>query len=888
MRRLLLFPLGWLTDRALSESILGDLEELRHRARSRSRIAATILFWRAALGILWHALMVRIREAAAALLLSRGGSRGAGGDVRQAFRGLRRNPAFAGSAMLLLALGIGANTLVFSIVHAVVLRPLPYRDVDRLVYVWGGTDTKSGNRHSILTGQHVLEIGRVSTSLQSYAVAKPWDTTIEGDVDLLHEHGSERLRGAFVTPNLFELLGVAARLGRTFTSSTDQEARLVVISSDLWQRRFGADPAVLGSEVRLASGRAPRTEPPYTIVGVLPDEVRFTYPRGTDVFLLLPWSAIRADRALAYTMIARLRPGVQPSQAEAEITTALRNVTRGYTNIPEEQMPAVLERTRSMVEPVQEHVAAEVRAGLMLLWATAALVLVIACINLGLLMLARTIDRASELAVRAALGAGPRRILRLLAVEGLVLALSGGTLGVMFAAAALPYVEWLLPAIVPRTDQIALSLPVLAFALAATTLTALVCAVTPALLTVRRDLLAAVRRAGATETGGGSVLRWRVAIVGIQVAVVLVLLVGAGLLLHSFWRLQNVPLGFDAGDVLTLETRLYNPKYRDAARLAAFESELLARVRSLPGVDRASLSTAVPMRGVDFTWVVGPPGGKPRPGNMRSVDRDYFSVLKIPLLAGRLFTEGDAAGAPPVMIVSASYGRQHFGSENPLGRTIDMGNRQIEIVGVVADVRYAEVVRDPAPAFYLPRAQMPVELICLLVEPRPGMHLTVAESLRNVVRTLDPDQPVHGLTTISEIVSQSTADRRLYAFASGAFASVALLLAVAGLFGVVSRAVSERRRELAIRAALGADATSLLRLVLGYGLLPVLAGTILGLVAAAAATRLLRAFLFEVTTTDPASYAAAAAVVLTTAVIACLRPAWRAARLQPMAVLRNQ
>ncbi|HVL66002.1 MAG TPA: ADOP family duplicated permease [Vicinamibacterales bacterium] len=882
MRRLLVHPLTWLTDRPLAESIVGDLEELRAR-----RGGGAIFFWRSALGILAHALGVRLREAAAAVRTSRGGSRGAGGDLRHALRGLGRNPVFAVSAILLLALGIGANTVVFSVVHAVVLRPLPYHAPDRLVYVWGGTDHRPGNRHPILTGQHVLEIGRVSTTLESYAIAKSWDTTIDGEIDLLSDTGSERLRGAFVTPNLFDLLGVTPRLGRTF-SSADADARIAVISSGLWKRRFGGDQGVIGAQVRLASGRAPRTEPPYTIVGVLPDEVRFTYPRDTEIFLLLPWPEIRPNRALQYAMLARLKPGVEPSQAEAEITAALRNVTRGYTNIPPQYMPEMLQRTQALVEPMLQHVSAEVRPGLTLVWAVAAIVLVIACINLGLLMLARTIDRTSELAVRAALGAGPRRLLRLLAVEGLVLAGAGGVAGVAVAAAVLPAVQSLLPEIVPRTDLIRLSLPVLLFALGVTSLTALVCGVTPALLTQRRDLLVWIRRSGGAHTGAASVLRWRGAIVGVQVAVVLVLLVAASLLLHSFWRLQRVPLGFEARDVLTLETRLYNPKYRGARNVAAFEAELLARVRNLPGVERASISTAVPMRGVDFTFVVGPVGGKPRPGQMRSVDPDYFEVLGIRLLAGRLFTEDDRAGSPRVMVVSEAYGHQHFGSESPLGRRIDIDDAPVEIIGVVSDVRYATVAGDPAPAFYLPRAQQPSDLICLLVKPRPGMQAAVAEGLRHVVTAIDPEQPARGLTTLAALVSDSTADRRLYAFASGAFAAVALLLAVAGLFGIVSRAVTERRRELAIRAAVGADASRLLRLVLGYGLLPVLAGSVAGLVAAAAAARLLRAFLFEITATDPASYAAAAVVVVAAAALACLRPAWRAARLQPMAVLRNE
>lgn len=888
MRRLLFHPLAWLTDRALADSMLGDLEELRARRMGGSRVAATLLFWRAALGLMLYALGSRVRDGFRALQQSAFGGRGTQGDVRHALRTVRRNPTFAAAAIVLLALGIGANTVVFSVVHGVVLRPLPYEDPERLVYLWGATETRSENRHKILTGSHVHEIARHATFLESYAVTKSWDTTVQALVDFVGDDQSDRLRGAFVTPNFFELLGVRALLGRTFASNDDEAMPVAVISAGLWKRRFGLAPGVIGSQIRLAPGSTSREQPPFTIVGVLPEEVRFTYPRDTEVYLLLPWSQIRPSRALEYTMIGRLGPGVEPRQAEAELTTFLRNVTRGYDNISADHMPAVLEGTRGMVEPVQQHVAAEVRPGLMLLAAVAGLVLLIACVNLGLLTLARTTDRASELAVRAALGAGPNRILRLLATEGLVLACIGGTLGLALASGGLPVVTSLLPAIVPRTEGIRLDVTVLAFAMGVTAVTAVVCGVVPGVMASRRNLLDVIRRSGSTATGARTAGALRSCVVALQVAVVLVLLVGAGLLLHSFWRLQTVDLGFEADDLLTLETRLQNPKYRSLQQVADFERALLEHVKGLAGVERATLTTAVPMRGVDFTYVIGPVGGRVNPGHMRSVGVEYFDLMRIPLMGGRTFTEQDTSGSTPVMVVSESYGRMQFGDENPIGRVMAMGDKQVEIVGVVGDVRYAEVARDSAPAFYLPRAQSPIRLVCLLVKPQPGMQAIVADGLRRAVRAVDPEQPAEGLTTVAEIVSQSTADRRFYALATGAFAAVALLLAVAGLFGVVSRSVTERRREIAIRAALGADAARQLRLVLAYGLIPVAVGMLLGLITAGAGSRLLQAFLFEISPTDPVSYVAAAGLVLVVAVTACLRPALRATRLQPMAVLKNE
>lgn len=888
MRHLLFHPLAWLTDTDLADAMLGDLQEIRARKARESRVAATVFFWRASLGVLAHIAAVRMRESLTTFLRTNGGLRGGGGDVGHALAGLRRNRSFAIAAIVLLALGVGANTVVFSLVEGVVLRPLPYADPERLVYLWSGTATNAGNRHQILTGSHVHEVARHNSFLESYAVTMPWDTTVQGYVDLMREDASDRLRGAFVTPNTFELLGVRASLGRTFGAGDDEANPVAVISAGLWKRRFGGTPDVIGTQVRLAPGRTSRTQPSYTVVGVLPDTVQFTYPRDTEIFLLLPWTKIKEGRALEYTVIGRLRPGISTGQAEAEMTTLLRNVARGYTNVPPEYMPRLLEETRGMVEPLQHHVSAEVRPGLMLLAAVAALVLLIACVNLGLLMLARTVDRTTELAVRSALGAGTMRILRLLAVEGLVIAVGGGVAGVVFAAAALPVVTSLLPSIVPRAEGVALNATVLAFAALVTGVTAVVCGVVPGVIVTRRDLLAAIRRSGVTATGTRVAALWRSGVVGLQVAVVLVLLVGAALLLHSFWKLQNVNLGFEAGDLLTLETRLYNPKHRGSERIAAFEQALLAHVRTIPGVEQATVTTAVPMRGVDFRYVVGPPKGRPRPGQMRAVGPEYFDLMQIPLRAGRLFSERDTATAPAVMVVSEAYARQHFGKLNPVGRQIMVREKPIEIIGVVGDVRYEQVARDAAPAFYLPRAQSPTDLICLLVKPYPGMKASVAESLRGAVRAVDPDQPAEGLATVEEIVAESTADRRFYALATGAFAMVALLLAVAGLFGVVSRAVTERRREFAIRAAIGADSITIVRLVLSYGLLPVALGGVAGIVTAGAGARLLEAFLYEITPSDPVSYAGATALVLAVAVAACVRPAWRAVRLHPMTALRNE
>ena len=866
--------LAWLTDAALADSILGDLEEIRPGR-------GFLWFWSALGSVVGIALWSRVKDADPSSPF-----RGLGGHIRHALRALRRRPGFAACTVLLLALGIGANTAVFSVVRAVLMRPLPYADLDRLAFVWGGEGTYPGNRHSILTGQDAITAQRDATTIESLALVKSWQTGLAGQIDLILPDGAERLRGAQVTPNFFELLGVRASVGRAF-GTADGDTPLAVISDGLWRRRFGADPDVLGSSAPFAGGRSPRNGTPYLIVGVLPPEFRFTYPRDTEVFLLHPWSQVRNTRALEYQMVVRLNPGVTTGQAKAELTAVARKVvsTYGFTGADLERM---LQRTTVLVEPMSEHLQAEVRPGLLLLLAVALLVLLIACVNLALLVLARTTDRRGELGLRAALGAGTGRIVAQLTVESALLSVAGAAIGVVTAAALMPVIRALMPPVVPRTDQIGIDPMVLGFAGLLMVLTTIVCGIGPAWVVLRRDLLEVVRRTAAATTGDRAVLRSRRLIVTFQVALVVVLLVGSGLLLRSFWRLQHVDLGFTPGNVVTMEMRLLNPKYRQPGRVAAFQEDLLTGVRAVPGVARAALTTAVPMRGVDFLMVVGPKNGAPKPGNARTVDPEYFDVMRLPLRAGRLFTAADSATSERVMIVSESFGRQHFGEASPVGRILDWQPGDIRIVGVVGDVRYADAGKTPMPAFYLPRTQHPPELICLLAEAHPGMGAQVTRDIRSVVNRIDPEQPVEGLTTVRQIVADSTADRRFSAVATGAFAIVALLLAMAGVFGAVSRTVSERRRELAIRIALGADPRRMFRLVYGYGLSPVALGTVIGLAAALAGSRVLRSFLFEIAPTDAATYGGTAAVIFAVTALACYIPARRSVAVPPMQVLKNE
>jgi predicted permease len=785
--------------------------------------------------------------------------------------------------ILLLAIGIGVNTAVFSVVRAVLLRPLPYAEPERLVYVWGGLDTRPGNRHGVMTGEYVAGVVDATRLLDSVAVVETWEGNLTAQVDLVGPDGAERLRGALVTPNFFETLGAAAAVGRTF-SSTDGD-RLVVISDALWRRRFGADPRIVGQPVRLATGRGSRSWSSFTVAGILPPDFRFTYPRETEIYLTRPWRDIRPIGALIYYSVARMKPGVTREQVQAELTAVARTIVRGYGVRPE-YLDQALARAGMLVEPVTEHLQAEVRPGVLLLMAVAALVLLIACVNLGLLLLSRTADRRGELGLRAALGAGRGRIVSQLLTECFMLSIAGAVIGVAAAAITLPLLRSLMPPMVPRVDQIRIDPLVLAFAGGVMIVTAIVGALAPAAFVMRRDLLSSVRAGASGVTSDRGVLAVRRAILVLQVAVVVTLLVGSGLLLRSFWRLQHVDLGFTADNVVTMEMRLLNAKYREDGRVAAFAQDLLTHVRALPGVARAGLTTAVPMRGVDFVWVVGPKGQAAKAGNARSVDPEYFRIMNLRLRAGRTFTSGDTASSEPVVVVSESYGQRYFGSQSPVGRALTIGDRDARIVGVVDDVRYADPTRPAFPAFYRPLAQAPIELLCLVVQPHPGMVASVIGGVRAAVASIDAEQPVEGITTIDQILSASTADRRFYAVSTGAFAIVAVLLAIAGIFGVVSRSVSEQKRELAIRVALGADPRRLRRLVYGYGLIPAAAGTAAGLALAVGGSRLLHGFLFDVSATDSVTYAVSALLILTVAAVACHLPARRALRVQPMTILK--
>ena len=805
-------------------------------------------------------------------------------DLRRALRLLTRRPGYTAAIVLTLALGIGANTATFSLVHAVLLRPLPYADPDSLVLAVAHTigQPVEHDSHGTLNGRTVVEWHRGATTLASVALLQSWETNLEPRLDLIASGGAARLNGTFVTANFFELLGARAAAGRVFDSRDGGRGEpLAVLSDGAWRRHFGADSAVIGQTVDVNQGRAGRVR--FTIVGVLPPAFRFTYPLETEIWTLFPWTEVRPTPFAQYQFLGRLADGATIDQAAAQLTAISREVYRRGGMSAEEAA-----RRDVVVERLPDHVADDSRQGVLLLGAAAGVVLLLACINVALLLLALMVDREQDVAMRSALGAPRWRIARQMLAESAVLSAAGAALGAGIALVLLPLLRALVPIGIPRGDEIGIDWLVPATAALAAVATALGCGLAPAWQAGRRDLQAALKRATVASTPDRQVALWRRGIVAAQAGIVFVLLVVSALLLQSFWHIQRESLGFDGRDLITMEMRLLNPTYYQPGRIGEFQRQVIERVRALPGVADAATTTAVPMRGTDFVYALRPVGGTRRSAaNGRTVDANYFATMRIPLRSGRLFTATDTASAPPVAIVSERYARALFDGQNPIGRAVEFSPAPVEIVGVVADVRHEDVKIEPGPAIYFPRTQQENELICLIVRPSAGAG-DLVPAIRRAIAAIDPEQPVQYATTIDGILRDNTSEERFFTAATVTFAVVAVLLAVAGLAGVVSRTLAERLREIAIRLALGAAPRRLLAGTMTAALGPVAAGMLLGAAASWMAARLLAGFLYEVSPLDPRAFAAAAAVLLGAAAAASYVPARRAVRSDPLHALRRE
>jgi putative ABC transport system permease protein len=799
-------------------------------------------------------------------------------DLRFALRALRQRPGFTLVTVLTLALGLGANTAIFSVVKAVLLAPLPYPEPDRLAFVWGRSGAGSEEAVSF---PDFLELRENNRSFAGLALVRSQSVNLTGG------ESPARVIGTFTTASLFEaVLGTRAATGRTFTADeTEPEsaAPVAVISHGLWQSRFGADPATLGRSLTL-NGTV------FKIVGILPQRFELMLVGGswaTDVFLPLPYypnrgGLTREDRSLF--ALGRLRPAVSTEQADADLAVVMRRL--------ESELPATNANLGVRVVPLREVVVGDVRPSLLVLQGAVGLVLLIACANVANLLLARATDRRREIALRAALGADRRRLLRQLLTESVLLAALGGVLGSALGIWGVQALLALAPDGLP-VSAIPLDPSLLAWGALLALVTGVALGLVPALSTLGPDLGATLKEGSRTVTGGGR--RLREMLVVSEVALSLVMLIGAGLLVQSLRKMQTLDPGFRRDHVLTLSFRLPPTKYAEGEAVAAFFREAIAGVRAVPGVESAALVRAVPLSGNYGTTgylVEGrpePARGKEPQAASNIVTPGYFETMGIPLRQGRDFTDHDDAKAPPVVVVSETMAASEWPGEDPVGRRVRLQGTEgwKTVIGVVGDVKHRRLSEPRQPQIYTAHYQDPKIFACVVARTSSD-PAGFADPIRKAIWAVDKDQPVWSVLPLDAVLARTFAPTRLLLFLLGAFALLAVVLASVGIYGVLSYTVAQRRQEIGIRMALGAEAAQVVRLVVRQGMTLALLAVFLGLVMAAISSRLLRTMLFGVGPGDPTTFAACAALLVVVALGACWLPARRAARVDPSTILGHE
>jgi len=800
-------------------------------------------------------------------------------DVRFALRTLGRARGFTIAALLTLGIGIGANAAIFSVVDAVLLRPLPYARPEQLVMV-GDTDANgTPGTTGFITLQEWKERSR---GIRDLAIIRDWMPT------LVAAGEAERIPSLRVSWNYFATLGVRPALGRDFTRADDdpQHWRVVMLGDALWRRRFGADPGVVGRLLRM-------NDKDYRIVGVLPASYE---PLLSARFYTAAemWAPLGYDATIPYACrscqhlraIARLAPGVTPAQATAELA-AIRGQQRH--DHPQDYGPE-----SAGVETMQRAIAGPVAAPLRILFLAVAFVLLVACANVANLLLARSLDRRRELAVRATLGAGRRRIVRQLVTESAVLGLGGALLGLVVAAVLVRALTALAPQSLPRASHIGIDARVFAFAVLLGLATGVLFGLAPALRAATLGLRATLASDGRGSTGGQR--RARAALVVVDLVVALVLLAGAGVMLRTVERLLATSPGFDPRGVLTVQLSLGGARYAETDAVLSFERQLLERVRAIPGVRDAAIASQVPLGGNGDRYGFHVRGlMRPNPADDPSAERyevtpGYFRLLHIPLRAGRLFDERDTAEAPQVMLVSAATARLLWGGASPLGAQVRVGGaekgRWVTVIGVVGDVHHADLTGSPSPAMYLAQTQYSDGNTVLLVKAAGLAPARLLPTIEAAVHEIDGSVPLFAAAPMEELVRRSVAERRFVSRLLGGFAATALLLAAIGLYGVVAYGVAQRRREVGIRVALGAQRRDVLAALAREGAVMVVVGLGVGLLAALLATHSLGGLVYGVSATDPPSFGGACALLVLVAVAAHWIPLRRALRAGPLLAMR--
>ena len=810
-------------------------------------------------------------------------------DFRFAVRQLRKNLWFALTATLILAVGVGAITAIFSVVNPILFQPLPYPHADHVVMVW---ESRQGSPLQVCFGDF-YGLRERSRSFAALAVEKLWQPTMTGTAE------PERLDGQRVTPDYFRVLGVAPALGRDFQLSDDrfEGPNVVILSDKLWRRRFGADPAILGRDITLETSRQGESDL-YTVVGVMPQGFENVLAPTAEL-----WAPLQYNSALPpdgkewghhLQMIGRLSPGSSRAHARSELDAILPTWAaahgEGYTSsggVP----------TGFLVHSFRDDLIRDVKPALLAILGAVALVLLIACVNVINLLLARGAQRRGEFAMRIALGASRRRIARQLVTEGLLLAAVGGVLGIAIAHATLRTLLALSPPDLPRLSAIHLDAAVFVFTSAIITLVGLAFGLLPALHISRSELNTGIRQTSGRTAGGHQGTR-RVLVV-VEVAMALTLLVGAGLLLRSVRRVFAVPSGFDPAHVLTMQVQEDGRRYDKDADRDRFFTQVLDAVRALPGVQSAAFTSQLPLSGDSDTYGMefeAYPNDNSEPAFRYAVSPDYFATMGIPLLKGRLLNEHDRGGTPPVVLISESLARRKFSGRDPIGQRVrigaDVGHADkpwSTVVGVVGDVKQTSLALSDADAFYIPSTQWTwIDNVQSLVLRTTGDAAFLAPAVRRAIWSVDKDQPVVRVATMENIVAASESQRRFALILFEAFALIALLLATTGIYGVLAGSVTERTREIGVRAALGASPANILALVFRQGLGLAAIGVAVGLFGAVAASRALITLLFGTSPLDPLTYVGVMALLFAVAALACLIPARRAASIDPAITLRAE
>ncbi len=805
-------------------------------------------------------------------------------DARYAFRMMRKNPGFAAIAILTLALGIGANTAIFSVVYAVLLKPLPYADPSQLVLV-----TEAKPQEGVeLTGTSYpnFEDWRAQNNVFSELAAdQAHDLTVTGRGEPFV------VNTTVVTPEIFALLEAQPLLGRTFVPGDGKRgaAPVVILSENIWRSRFGADPKIVGSSVSLDKRS-------FTILGIMRSGFRApTLSRNQDIWIPLvddplfgTWMARRGGHWAR--VIGRLKPGVSMAQAEADMEAIAGRLGKDF---PEENAGWTIR-----VQPLQKAMVGDVKPALLVLLGAVALVLLIACANIANLLLARATSRAKEMSVRIALGAGRGRIVRQLLTESAALGLLGGAAGILVAYWGVQSLRSFLPAEMAQMKAIRVDGWVLAFALFLSVAASLVFGLAPALFAAGSDLQKTLREGAGRGGASGSRQKARSILAAAEIAVAMVLLVGAGLLVRSFISLTAVSPGFRTERLMKAEVSLPQFEYSTPAQWNAFANDLLARIQAEPGMRDSAIAIPLPLAdgnvnlGFEIEGVAAAPSTNTRAADYVAASPEYFRVMGVPLLRGREFSRADVASTPRVAIISEAMARTYFPNEDPIGRRIIFGfppdgDAPREIVGIVGDVRDVGLRQEPAAMMYVPYAQAP--FWGAVVVTRSSLSLSsFADAVRRDANAIDKDLPVTDIAAMPDVVNASVAQPRFQTVLLGLFGALALILAAVGIYGVISFSVAQRTHEMGIRMSLGAQPAQVLRLVMGQGARMALVGIALGAAAALGLTRLMRSLLFGVSAADPLTFAAVAILLVAVALAACYVPARRAMRVDPMTALRHE